>query len=111
MNVFEDMVGCDADVHAGKLGSPKEVPMLFDLELFVPANRLQDIAVGNETVADIITTCNLVVQRYAPEKIRITRSLERAFGGLLPCCSCQKVNQGLGIDRASPQVQQAGFAP
>ena len=40
MNVFEDMVGCDADVHAGKLGSPKEVPMLFDLELFVPANRL-----------------------------------------------------------------------
>ena len=40
VNVFEDMVSCDGDLHACKLGSPKEVPMLFDLELFVPANRL-----------------------------------------------------------------------
>jgi hypothetical protein len=40
VNVFEDMIGSDADLHAGKLGSPEEVPVLFNLELFVPANRL-----------------------------------------------------------------------
>ncbi len=29
---------------AGNLGSPEEVPVLIDLEVFIPANRLQDVA-------------------------------------------------------------------
>ncbi len=37
---------------AGNLGSPEEVPVLIDLEFFIPANRLQDVAMGNEAVTD-----------------------------------------------------------
>jgi hypothetical protein len=65
VNVFEDMIGSDADLHACKLGSPKEVPMLFDLELFIPTNRLQDIAVGNETVADECALGNVTDAPYS----------------------------------------------
>ena len=40
-------------------GSPKEVPKLVDLEVFIPANRLQDIAIGNEAVTDECTFGNV----------------------------------------------------
>ncbi|MFY7699948.1 MAG: hypothetical protein ACOVQH_06725 [Burkholderiaceae bacterium] len=39
--------------------------MLFDLELFIPTNRLQDIAVGNETVADECALGNVTDAPYS----------------------------------------------
>ena len=52
MDMREDMVHCHADLHAGDLGSPKEFPVLIDFEFFIPANRLQDIAIGNEAITN-----------------------------------------------------------
>ena len=51
MDVREDMVHRHANPDAGNLGSPEEVPVLIDLEVFIPANRLQDVAIGHEAVA------------------------------------------------------------
>ncbi len=44
VNVREYMVHRHANPDAGNLGSPEEVPVLIDLEVFIPANRLQDVA-------------------------------------------------------------------
>ena len=52
VDVREDMVRCDTDFYAGNLGSPEEVPVLIDLEVLIPANRLQDVAMGNKAVAN-----------------------------------------------------------
>ncbi len=49
VNVFvlERMIQVDGDAHAGDLRSPEEIPVLFDLERFVPADRLQDVAISS----------------------------------------------------------------
>jgi len=52
MDVREHVVHRHTDVYAGHLGSPKEIPVFINLEIFVPANRLQNIAIGNEAIAN-----------------------------------------------------------
>ena len=52
MDVREYMVHRHANPDAGNLGSPEEVPVLVDLEVFIPADRLQDVAMSNEAVAN-----------------------------------------------------------
>ena len=52
VDVREYMVHRHANPDAGNLGSPEEVPMLIYLEVFIPANRLQDVAMGNEAVTN-----------------------------------------------------------
>jgi len=59
VNVREDLVHCYTDLYAGNLGSPKEFPMLIDFEFFIPANRLQNIALGNEAVTNEGTLGNV----------------------------------------------------
>ena len=50
VDVREDMVHRHANPYAGNLGSPEKVPVLIDLEVFIPTDRLQDVAMGNEAV-------------------------------------------------------------
>ena len=38
--------------------SPEEIPVLFDLERFVPADRLQNVAIGDEAIADVMAPAN-----------------------------------------------------
>ena len=52
VDVREYMVHRHAHPDAGNLGSPEEVPMLIDLEIFIPTDRLQDVAMGNEAVTN-----------------------------------------------------------
>ena len=52
MDVREDMVHRHSNPDAGNLGSPEEVPVLIDLEVFIPANRLQDVAICYEAVTN-----------------------------------------------------------
>ncbi len=52
MDVREYMVHRHANLDAGNLGSPEEVPVLIDLEVFIPANRLQDVAMCYEAVTN-----------------------------------------------------------
>ena len=52
MDVREYMVHRDANPDAGNLGSPEEVPVLIDLQVFIPANGLQDVAMGNKAVTN-----------------------------------------------------------
>lgn len=56
--VFERMRDVAGDVDAGDLAPPKEVPVLFDFERIVPADRLQDVAVGDEAIADVVAPVN-----------------------------------------------------
>jgi len=52
VDVWEDMIHGHANLDAINFGSPEEVPVLIDLEIFIPANRLQDVAMGNEAVTN-----------------------------------------------------------
>ena len=52
MDVREHMVHRHSNPDAGNLGSPEEVPVLIDLEIFIPANRLQDVAICYEAVTN-----------------------------------------------------------
>ena len=52
VDVWEYMVHGDTDLHARNFGSPEEVPVLVNLEIFVPADRLQDVAMGNKAIAN-----------------------------------------------------------
>ncbi len=52
MDVREDMIRCDTDLYAGNLCSPEEVPVFVYFQILVPANRLQNIAVGHEAIAN-----------------------------------------------------------
>ncbi len=52
MDMWEDMVHGNTDLHAGNFGSPEEIPVLINLEIFVPSDRLQDVAMGNKAVAN-----------------------------------------------------------
>ena len=59
VDVREYMVHGHTNLHAGNLGSPEEVPMLVDLQILVPANRLQNIAKGNEAITNECTFGNV----------------------------------------------------
>ena len=52
MDVWEHVVHRHTDLDAGNLGSPEEVPVLIDLQVFIPTDRLEDIAMGNEAVTN-----------------------------------------------------------
>ncbi|XZE33811.1 hypothetical protein SH501x_004608 [Pirellulaceae bacterium SH501] len=52
VDVWEDMIHGHANLDASNFGSPEEVPVLIDLEVLIPANRLQDVAMGNEAVTN-----------------------------------------------------------
>lgn len=52
VDVREDMVRSHTDLHAGNLGSPEKVPVLVDLQVFIPSNGLQDVTMGNEAVTN-----------------------------------------------------------
>ena len=52
VDVREDMVHRHANPDAGNLGSPEEVPMLIYLEVFIPTDRLQDVAMCFEAVTN-----------------------------------------------------------
>lgn len=53
--VLERVRDIAGDVDTGDLAPPEEVPVLFDLERFVPADCLQDVAIGDEAIADVVT--------------------------------------------------------
>ena len=59
MDVREHVVHRHTDLDAGNLGSPEEVPVLIDLEFFIPTDRLQDVAMGNEAVTNEGTLGNV----------------------------------------------------
>lgn len=58
MFVTKRMIDITGNVDAGNFASPEEIPVLFDLERFIPADRLQDVAIGNETVANVVAPTN-----------------------------------------------------
>ena len=66
VDVVKRVVSGDTDVDAGDLGPPEEIPVLFDFELLVPADGLKDVAIGDETVADIMATGDEVVATVGP---------------------------------------------
>ena len=45
-------------IDAGNLASPKEVPVFFNLKQFVPMDRLQNVTVGDEAIADVVAPAN-----------------------------------------------------
>ena len=57
--VFERMVNVDRDIHAGQLASPEEIPVLLNLEIFIPTNRLQDVSIGHKAIANVMAPSNL----------------------------------------------------
>ena len=59
VDVWEDMIHGHTDLDAGNLGSPEEVPVLIDLEFFIPTNRLQDVTMGNEAVTNEGALCDV----------------------------------------------------
>ena len=52
VDVREYMVHRHAHPDAGNLGSPEEIPVLIYLEVFIPTNRLQDVAICYEAVTN-----------------------------------------------------------
>ena len=52
VDMREDMVRRHTDLHAGNLGTPEKVPVLVDLQVFIPSDGLQDVAMGNEAVTN-----------------------------------------------------------
>lgn len=52
VDVREDMLHRHANPDAGNLGSPEEVPMLIYLEVFIPTDHLQDVAMCYEAVTN-----------------------------------------------------------
>ena len=73
VDVREYMVHRHANPDAGNLGSPEEVPMLIYLEVFIPANRLKDVAMGYEAVTNECALCDV-----ADASIFATRNVKNA---------------------------------
>ncbi len=71
--VREYMVHRHANPDAGNLGSPEEVPVLIDLEVFIPANRLQDVTLCYEAVTNECAFGNV-----ADASIFATRNVKHA---------------------------------
>ena len=59
VDVREYMVHRHANLDASNLSSPKEVPVLIDLKVFIPTDRLKDVAMGNEAVTDEGALCDV----------------------------------------------------
>ena len=53
--VLEGMLNIYGNVHSRQFASPEEVPVFLNFECFIPADRLQDVTVGDEAVADVVT--------------------------------------------------------
>ncbi len=66
MDVWEYMVHRHANPDAGNLGSPEEVPMLIYLEVFIPANRLQDVAMATKQLHTKAHSAMSPMRRYSP---------------------------------------------
>ena len=72
--VQKHMIQRDADFHAGDLRQPEEIPVFFDLEIFIPTNRLKDIAIADEAIADENTLGNVTdVSIRSRERTATTR--------------------------------------
>ena len=56
--VLEGMGDVAGHIDAGDFASPEEIPVLFDLERFVPADRSQNVAVGDEAIANVMAPTN-----------------------------------------------------
>ena len=56
--VLEGMVNIDRNIHAGQFATPEEVPVFFDFEFLVPADRLQDVSIGDKAIADVMAPSN-----------------------------------------------------
>ena len=66
--VLERMRDIAGDIDAGDFASPEEVPVLFDLERLVPADRLQDVAISDEAVADVVAPANRALTEVMPAR-------------------------------------------
>ena len=75
VDVRKDVVRRHTYLDAGNLGSPEEVPVLIDLEVFIPANRLQDVAMCYEAV-----TNERALGNVADAAILATRNVKNATG-------------------------------
>ena len=75
VDVWEDVVRRHTYLDACNLGSPEEVPVLINLEIFIPADRLQDVAVGNKAVANERALGNV-----ADASIFATRNVKHTTG-------------------------------
>ena len=73
VDVREYMVHRHAHPDAGNLGSPEEIPVLIYLEVFIPANRLQDVAMCNEAITDECALGNVTsASIFAPRNMKNT---------------------------------------
>ena len=56
--MLERMGDVASNIDAGDFGSPEEIPVLLDLERFIPTDRFQNVAVGDEAIADVMAPTN-----------------------------------------------------
>jgi hypothetical protein len=75
VDVWEDVVRRHTYLDAGNLGSPEEVPVLVDLQVFIPSNGLQDVTMGNEAV-----TNECALGDVADASILTARNVKNATG-------------------------------
>ena len=75
VDVRKDVVRRHTYLDAGNLGSPEEVPVLIDLEIFIPSNGLQDVAMSNKAVTNKGALCDV-----ANASIFTARNVKNATG-------------------------------
>ena len=75
VDVRENVVRRHTDLDAGNLGSPEKVPVLVDLQFFIPSNGLQDVAMGNKAV-----TNECALGDVADASILTARNVKNATG-------------------------------
>ena len=75
VDVRKDVVRRHTYLDAGNLGSPEEVPVLVDLQVFIPSNGLQDVTMGNEAV-----TNECALGDVADASILTARNVKNATG-------------------------------
>ena len=75
VDVRENVVHSHTNLDAGNFGSPEEVPVLVDFEVFIPSDRLQDVAMGNEAVTNECALGNV-----ADASIFTARNVKNATG-------------------------------
>ena len=62
VDVPKGVVGGDADSDAGDFRTPEEIPVFLHLEPLVPADGLQNVAVGDKTLTDVMAPSERVVE-------------------------------------------------
>lgn len=63
--MLERMRHIAGDIDTGDLASPEEVPVLFDFQRFVPADRLQDVAIGHKAIANVVAPADRALAAIA----------------------------------------------